>query len=599
LVSDAILRGSQGSSPGGDVGHRYPYGITAVQHPYAPVGSGRLGHWVGYAGPALLAFVLGTTAWLAGLHGTDLAAQTYRSNIAHIYGIVVWDPRWYGGNAPLSYSVLAPVLGAVLGLGVLSVAAAAAAAACFDRIVVQLIGQRTLGSWYFALSTVLAVTIGQVPYLSGEAAALGAVVALLGGRKKLAVGLGLLSVLLSPLAGAFLVLVCVIWAVYDRRRRWVALAVAVACSLVVGGLGLAFPGSGAFPFGWGGLILVELLCATVLSPLVRTTRPVRLAAGLYAVASLGSFIVPNPIGGNAVRLAESFGIPVVACLVTAPARWRPKTPTGLGPLRRRWGRLHLTSFGRTVLGRTPVRRTAAGLLTLAPFVVWQWAPSTGMVVSAASPTPIPSTTATFYQPLVRQLQVRSAGLPIRVEVVPTVDHWEAAYVAPYLSLARGWDRQLDVADNPLFYEKGALTAASYRTWLLANGISWVALPKAPLDYAGMREAALLRGGRVRGLRLAWSTPAWRLWQVEGTPGLLSGAGRLTTIAPDQIDLRVSRPGAMLLRVRFSSYWRLVKGAACVAATKAGWTEVYAPDAGPVRLSISLLGGKSATCHPGT
>jgi hypothetical protein len=495
--------------------------------------------------------------------------------------------------------VLAPVLGAVLGLGVLSVAAATAAAACFDWIVVRLIGQRTLGSWYFALSTVLAVTIGQVPYLTGEAAALGAVVALLGGRKKAAVALGLLSVLFSPLAGAFLVMVCVILAVYDRSRRLVALSVATACSLVVGGLGLAFPGSGPFPFGWGGLVFVELLCATVLSPLVRTTRPVRLAAGLYAVASLGSFLVPNPIGGNAVRLAESFGISVVACLVTAPARWRPKRRERLSRLLAA-KRVFRFPAARRWTGRITAAPTAAGMLALVPFVVWQWAPSTGVVKSAASLTTIPSTTAAFYHPLVHQIQARSGGRPIRVEVVPTVDHWEAAYVAPYVSLARGWERQLDVADNPIFYEKGKLNATSYRTWLLANGISWVALPKAPLDYAGQGEAAVLRSRRVEGLRLAWSSPTWRLWQVVGTPGLLSGAGRLITVAPDQIDLQVSHPGVMLLRVRFSAYWRLVKGAVCVASTKTGWTEVDARKAGLVRLHISLLDGPSATCkHPST
>ena len=36
------------------------------------------------------------------------------------------------------------------------------------------------------------------------------------------------------------------------------------------------------------------------------------------------------------------------------------------------------------------------------------------------------------------------GTPVRVEVVPTEQHWESVYVARSDLLARGWDRQLDI-----------------------------------------------------------------------------------------------------------------------------------------------------------
>jgi hypothetical protein len=390
------------------------------------------------------------------------------------------------------------------------------------------------------------------------------------------------SVLLSPLAGAFLVMVCAIWAVYDGRRRRLALVVAGACTVVVGVLGLAFPGTGDFPFSWGGLVIVELLCATVLSPLVRAPKPIKLGAALYGIASLGAFVVPNPIGGNATRLAESFGIPVVACLVTAPAE-------------RAWTRLRrLPALSRL---RSLPLRTVVGMVALVPFVVWQWAPGTG-VVASASQSVTKSSEPAFYEPLVHQLEERSVGRPIRVEVVPTVDHWEAAYVAPYVSLARGWERQLDVADNPLFYTKGGVTPATYRAWLLANGVSYVALPAAPLDYAAKSEAAVLRSGKVAGLRLVWATGTWRLWQVLGTPGLLTGPGRLVTLAPDALDVDVSHPGRLLLRIRYSQYWTLLRGSACVS-TDGTWTQIDAKKAGLVRLGVSLIGGQSATCRSST
>ncbi len=615
--------------------------------------------WPRRVGPAVVALVLAAGAWLTGLHGSDLAAQAYRNQVFALHGMVVWDSAWYGGNFPLGYSVLGPAFSATLGLGVVAVVSAGAATACFDRTVVYLMGGRTLGSWYFAVSTLLAVTIGQVPYLSGEALALGSVLAIVRGRPKLAVVLGVGSVLFSPLAGAFLVMVCGVWAVHEGALRRPLLAVGVACSVVVGVLGLAFPGSGRFPFAWGGLVFTELLCAVVVSPLVPTNRTVRLTAGVYAVASLAAWVVPNPVGGDAVRLAQSVGIPVVACIVTGSGRWRRGRGSGSGsggvgrgagvgvgrgragvgigrgragvgergPAPAPAGRPQISFFyahfygfspskwakkasTEPVAGRrpeSPSRRApwsalgahplALGVVALLPFLIWQWAPGTSVVASASAAVR-PSTTPGFYRPLVQQLTDRAGGRPIRVEVVPTVDHWETAYVAPYVSLARGWERQLDVVDNPIFYAKGAIGRSSYRSWLVGNGVTYVALPQAPLDYAGRAEGALLRSGGVRGLTLVWSTPAWRLWRVDASPGLVSGPGRLTTLAPDRVDLDVAHPGTVLVRVRFSPYWRLEAGSACVAATPAGWTDVRARVAGPVRLAASLIGGQPASCPAG-
>jgi hypothetical protein len=59
-------------------------------------------------------------------------------------------------------------------------------------------------------------------------------------------------------------------------------------------------------------------------------------------------------------------------------------------------------------------------------------------------------------------------------------HWEAAYVAPAVPLVRGWERQLDTAGNPLFYDADLLNPDSYRAWLIDSGVRYVALPDAPL-----------------------------------------------------------------------------------------------------------------------
>ena len=76
----------------------------------------------------------------------------------------------------------------------------------------------------------------------------------------------------------------------------------------------------------------------------------------------------------------------------------------------------------------------------------------------------PSSEASYYQPLVAYLEAQhTVG---RVEIPFTQAHWETAYVAPTIPLARGWERQLDVADNPIFYTATPLTTTTYERWLV-------------------------------------------------------------------------------------------------------------------------------------
>ena len=96
---------------------------------------------------------------------------------------------------------------------------------------------------------------------------------------------------------------------------------------------------------------------------------------------------------------------------------------------------------------------------------------------------------------------------------------------------RGWERQLDIAYDPLFYQAGPLTPTEYRTWLLANGVSFVALADAQLDYAATAEAGLLRSGEVKGLRAVWHTASWQLWTVVGSHGLATGPATVVALSP--------------------------------------------------------------------
>src|SRR3984957_5306578 len=301
--------------------------IMAFTHPTPPsplIGrSPLLGRawWREQAGavaPALLTLILATTVCLLGWRGVDQAAQFYRVTEFKTHGLMLWDSGWYGGNFPLGYSVLFPVIGAVLGIKVASVAAAVLATWAFDRTVTAYFGSRPLGTWYFAVSTLLPVTIGQLPFLTGEAFGLAALVALRKGRRSLALVLGLLAALCSPLAAAFLAMVCLAWAGYGPGRRVWLIATAAVSLTVILVIGVLFPGTGPFPFPWQGLAITEALCLTALTPLVQTTPAVRLGALLYGAASFFSFLVPNPLGGNAPRLAATIGVPLLACFLTAP-----------------------------------------------------------------------------------------------------------------------------------------------------------------------------------------------------------------------------------------------------------------------------------------
>jgi hypothetical protein len=533
-----------------------------------------------------------------------VAAATYRIREVRAYGLVLWDSGWYGGNLPLGYSVVFPLVGALIGLVATGIVGAFTATWAFDRLTAAAWGRRSIGTWYFAVTTILQVAIGQLPFLTAEAIGLLALVALNRRHTVVALSLAALCALCSPLAAAFLAMACLAWALGHADRRVATLSVAAGAGIMILLLGVNFPGSGAFPFPWAGLVLSLALCAAVFLPMVPPSPTIRWGAAIYAVSSVASFLIPNPLGGNAPRFAGAIGIPILVCLVASSFRRAPGS--GLSGLSGQAGIRSRPTFRSRPRFRSPskagapstlpkVGRGSVRAVLLATVVVglgvWEWAPGLNAL---ASPTVRAASDASFYRPVLNQILSRSTG-PVRVEAVPTQDHWESVYLAPQLSLARGWERQLDVADNPLFYTPGALSDASYLTWLHRNGVTWVALPNTPLDYAAKDEATLLERG-VPGLQLAWSSAQWRLWRVPGSPGLVTGPGHLERLDPDHLTLRVERAATVTVRVRYTRYWAPDAGSdACVSPGPDGWTDVTTTHPGPVELSISLLNRQSTRC----
>jgi hypothetical protein len=193
------------------------------------------------------------------------------------------------------------------------------------------------------------------------------------------------------------------------------------------------------------------------------------------------------------------------------------------------------------------------------------------------------------------------GDGVRVEVPFTRGHWEAAWLAPHVALARGWEKQLDERyDGTLLSRR--LTSADYRRWLREEAVAYVALPDAPLDPSSALEGRLIEAG-LPYLREALRTRHWRIYEVLGATPLVQGPGELTGMGHDWFSLRTRRGGRLLVRVRFTRYWTVLAGQACVRKAPGGWTEVSAQGAGDVRVAARFslaraLGLGGSSCHGG-
>jgi len=538
---------------------------------------------------------------LGGWRGTDWAAQVYRAGQASHWALAVWDPGWYGGTYPLNYSLVYPLLAGYLGLWPLAALSAAGSAFCFDRLAFRQFGRRPAGSWYFALSTVIEVAIGQLPTLAGEALALGSVLCLVqyhdarggGGAGGAGIGgerwargflvagfaLGALAGLTSPVVGAFLSLALGAWFLADlgrasARQLNAELLAATFTFAGTAALPLLFPGPGYFPFGFGDLVVTLAICGLLACPPVVASRPIRAGAFLYASVSIGLFVLRTPVGDNDIRLAAYIGVPLVICYLPGTVHRLAVRPDGR---LRRWG------------------ATVGPAAIAASLVLWHWAPALDALGTATNG---PSSTAGYYRPLIGELTLLSKDRPIRVEIPPTAHHWESAYVAPKFALARGWERQLDINYDPLFYQARPLTPSEYHTWLLTNGVSFVALAHAPLDFAAAAEARLLRSGEVKGLKAIWHTASWQLWRVLGGQGLATGPANVVSVSPRSVDVHYLHSGLSTLRLRWSPFWSLAGPAArgaCLGPAAGGWTLLKSSVAGQLRLSMSVLDADHGNC----
>jgi hypothetical protein len=502
--------------------------------------------------PVIAAALAGALYLILAPKTGDLAAHVFRSELFGRHGFTVWNGAWYGGHHTPAYSVLFPPLAWAVGPAVAGVLAALAAAAVFEPLARRHFGRAARwGTLWFGLATSTMLFTGRLPYALGVALALGSLLALQRGRTVVAVGLAILSPLGSPVAGAFLALAAVAVALTgERAGRRGALLVAAAGIVPTILLAAAFPEGGSQPYALFAFLPVPVTMALFALLLPRDEGVLRTGAVLYGLVAIAAYILPTPLGGNWSRLGELFGGPVALCGF-------------LGP-RRAWA------------------RPLPMLALLLPLAFWQLAAPVRAVLNGEDDQ---SRYRAYFRPLVDFLEDNQQP-PGRVEVVFTDAHWESADVAIHVPIARGWERQLDVGRNSLFYD-GTLNARTYRQWLQDNAVRWVALPDAKLDYSGRQEARLVSGG-LPYLKLRWTAPHWRVYEVTSPDSLVTPVGpariRALGLGTEQVKLAVDRAGSALVRVRWTPYWKA--SGACVE--RAGdWTRITARRTGTIRLRIDF------------
>jgi hypothetical protein len=333
------------------------------------------------------------------------------------------------------------------------------------------------------------------------------------------------------------------------------LGLAVASLAPVGLLAIAFPEGGTEPFTFATLWPIPVIAIVALLALPRDAWTLRAGVVLYTLGCIASYSIPTPVGSNAARLGALVAGPLAAII---------------------WWR----------------RRAALLLAAALPLLYIQWqAP----VRDVSTATGDPSASSSYYHPLIDFL-ARQPGPPVRVEIPFTRFHWEAYEVAPRFPLARGWERQLDIKYNQLFYG-GRLTPERYDAWLHQVAVGFVAVSDASLDYSARAETALIARG-LPFLALVLRTRHWRVYAVQDPTPIVEGPASLRAIGPSSLVLDARRPGTSLIRVHFSPYWALAQGTGCVAPA-GDYTKLTLRRAGPARLvmrfAIDRIRANSPRC----
>ncbi|SOE73443.1 hypothetical protein SAMN05446589_4864 [Streptomyces sp. OV198] len=461
--------------------------------------------------------------------GGDLAAQDAWAEFVGRHPDSAYNLAWYGGMHPVSYSVVSPYLMSVLGVRTTMMIAGTISAGLLTMILIRsrAIRQPLTPAFAGVFALICNAISGRVTYGLGMVFGLAAAAVVFcwpyrwrykrWAKALCAAPLAALATAASPVAGLFVGLVAV--ALFLQKRRPGAYALGIAPTVVVAVSAWLFPFSGTQPMSFGSASLPLISAGLVFALVPKEWKTVRITAAVYGLAVLLVWLISSQIGSNITRLAMLLeGVVLLAAL--------PFTV----PKSRKW---YVT------------------VLAFTGFVGWIGFKSVDDIIHT---TPAASW-ARELAPLVNQLQVVGAEKG-RVEVVPARSHREASALAPYVNLARGWNRQADMERNPLFYDD-TLNSANYHEWLQRWAVHYVVLPKGEPDGdGGERERQLVQRGMPY-LRQIWGDANWQLFSVTDPTPLADPPAVVDRAEQGELTIEVKKAGRVLIRIPYSPWLGLV------------------------------------------
>jgi hypothetical protein len=459
---------------------------------------------------------------------------------------------WFSGSTPGNYSVFTPSLCALIGTELLG-ALAAVTTMVLTTLLVRGTRHPHAAAWFAAFAIVANLWSGRIPFLVGSALGVAALIAARRQQRAPTVGWTVLSVLASPVTGAFLALGLSGTFLTTRTRSyrpviaWAAGTAVVALLLVAVVFGT--PGSEPFGLVYAAEVIGVLLLLRVAAP----PDHLRTTLWVTALATAVLFAVPNGMGSNIARLA-------LFCLPVA-----------------------------VIASSQAARRVLA--VAVVPIVVAGGIGTVRDLVNAERPV----SSAGYYTALADRLDALPGLNNCRVELVDHGAHAGYYALLGHVLLARGWETQPDNQLNHALTQDD-LDAVTYKVWLDNNAVCYVALPHD--SVASNPEYDLVAKAGIGYLDQVWSDANWRLFRVQHSTPIVAAPAAIISTSQASMTIRIPCSCTVNVRVRWSQYLDATLQSppgttpsvtAPVTDDQAGWTRITAPQPGTYVLSGSLGG----------